>query len=205
MLMKFAAVSPRHPDQDSVNPGLAAMLEEVRIDPASFTGSAGDVREAIQKAKHAMPDRLGPTAADYALNQMTDDWAYYVFPNVTFNIHPEGVLVQRFRPHPKDPEKAIYDVTVLIHPITDPSVRIPAYMGLDEGADLTGQVRPSRRYLTHGDGGVGPVLEQDGVMVPYVQAGLHSRAFEGVRLSEQEQRVRHYHAEIDRYLRGEKW
>jgi len=205
MLMMFAAVSPRHSDQESVNAVLASMLQEVGIDPATFGKSAADVREAIQQAKLALPDRLGKTAGDYTANQMTDDWAYFAFPNVTFNIHPEGVLVQRFRPHPSDPEKMIYDVTVLIHPITDPSIRIPGYMGVEEGTDLTGAVRPERRYLTHGDGGVGPVLEQDGVMVPIVQTGVHSRGFKGARLSEQEQRVRHFHAEIDRYLNGEKW
>jgi phenylpropionate dioxygenase-like ring-hydroxylating dioxygenase large terminal subunit len=205
MLMKFAAVSPRHSDQDSVNAVLAAMLQEVGIDPAAFGKPAAAVREAIQHAKLALPDRLGKTAADYSANQMTDDWAYFAFPNVTFNIHPEGALMQRFRPHPSDPEKMIYDVTVLIHPIHDPAIKIPGYMGVDEGADLTGAIRPERRYLTHGDGGVGPVLEQDGVMIPIVQKGMRSRGFKGARLSEQEQRVRHFHAEIDRYLAGEKW
>ncbi|WP_242770867.1 aromatic ring-hydroxylating dioxygenase subunit alpha [Sphingopyxis sp. YF1] len=205
MLMKFGAVSPRHEDQDSVNDFLAGMLAEVGIDPEGFGKAAGDVREAVQKAKMKLSDRLGPTAGDYALNQMTDDWAYFAFPNVTFNIHPEGALVQRFRPHESDPEKMIYDVTVLIHPIRDPAIQIPAYMGVEEGTDCTGSTRPQRRYLTRGDGGVGPVLEQDGRMIPFVQAGMHSRGFRGARLSEQEQRVRHFHREIDRYLDGEKW
>jgi len=206
MLMKFAAVSPRHPDQESVGAELAVMLREVGIDPATFGRPASEVREAIQKAKLALPDRLGPTAGAYVANQMTDDWAYFAFPNVTFNVHPEGVLVQRFRPHATDPEKMIYDITVLIHPITDPLIRIPGYMGVEEGTDCTGNgPRPERRYLIHGDGGVGPVLEQDGVMVPFVQKGMHSRGFKGARLNEQEQRLRHFQVEIDRYLNGEKW
>jgi len=205
MLMMFASVSPRHADHTSVNPFLTGLLQEAGIDPDAFDKEAGDVREAIQNAKRAMPERLGPSADQYSQNQLTDDWNYHVFPNVTFNLHPEGALVQRFRPHPSDPQKMIYDVTVLVHPITDPSIRLPGYMGVDDGTDLTGAVRPERQYSTYADGGVGPVLEQDGTMVPHVQAGMHSRGFKGARLSEQEQRVRHYHAEIDRYLNGEKW
>lgn len=205
MLMKFGAVSPRHSDQNSVNDFLDGMLQEVGIDPATFGKAAPDVRKAIQNAKLNKPDRLAEAAGEYFPNQMTDDWNYLAFPNVTFNLHPEGALVQRFRPHPDDPEKMIYDVTVLVHPINDPSIRLPGYMGVEEGTDCSGSVRPERGHLTYGDGGVGPVLEQDGSMVPYVQAGVRSRGFKGARLSEQEQRVRHFHSEIDRYLRDEKW
>lgn len=205
MLMKFASVSPRHEDQRAVNPVLAAMLSEVGIDPATFRGGASGVREAIQQAKLAAPERLTTGVEGYSPSQMTDDWAYFAFPNVTFNIHPEGALIQRFRPHATDPEKMIYDVVVLVHPIHDPSVVLPGYMGVDPGTDLSGNIRPERGYLTRGDGGLGVVLEQDGVMVPYVQAGMRSRSFRGARLSEQEQRVRHFHAELDRYLDGGKW
>lgn len=205
MLMMFASVSPRHHEKDAVNPVLAAMLAEVGIDPDGFSGGAGAVREAIQQGKMALPDRLSIDIGGFVPNQMTDDWAYFAFPNVTFNIHPEGALVQRFRPHPSDPERMIYDVTVLVHPIHDPSIKIPGYMGVDEGTDCSGATRPERRYLTPGDGGVGPVLEQDGVMIPFVQKGMHSMGFKGARLSEQEQRVRHFHTEVDRYLAGAKW
>jgi phenylpropionate dioxygenase-like ring-hydroxylating dioxygenase large terminal subunit len=205
MLMMFASVSPRHADQQSINPVLSAMLSEVGIDPVGFNGGAVAVRKAIQEAKLALPERLSASMDDFVPNQMTDDWAYFAFPNVTFNIHPEGTLVQRFRPHPSDPEKMIYDVTVLVHPIHDPSIQLPGYMGVDPGTDCSGATRPERRYLTPGDGGVGYVLEQDGVMIPYVQKGVHSRGFRGARLSEQEQRVRHFHCEIDSYLAGAKW
>lgn len=205
MLMRFGTASPRWPDQKSVNPALRQMLSEAGIDPDSFKGDAGQVREAIQQAKLANPQRLGYDISGYEPNQMTDDWAYFVFPNVTLNIHPEGALVQRFRPHPTNPERVIYDVTVLVHPIHDPSVTLPAYMGVPDGTDLSGNTRPARTYLTPGDGGLGPVLEQDGVTLPHVQRGLHSRGFKGARFSEQEQRLRHYHREIERYLADQKW
>jgi phenylpropionate dioxygenase-like ring-hydroxylating dioxygenase large terminal subunit len=205
MLMMFAAVSPRHDDQETINEVLAGMLREVGVEPAQVAGGAAAVRRAIQAAKHGNTLRIGEAAAEYVPNQMTDDWAYHLFPNVTLNIHVEGALVQRFRPHPTDPQQVVYDVTVLVHPIHDPNVTLPGYMGVPEGTDCSGATRPERAHLTRGDGGLGYVLEQDGVMVPFVQAGQRSRGFKGARLSEQEQRLRHYHAEIDRYLRGEKW
>jgi phenylpropionate dioxygenase-like ring-hydroxylating dioxygenase large terminal subunit len=205
MLMMFAAVSPRYEDQKSINPVLRGMLAEAGIDPAGFTGDAAAVRKAIQAAKMSKLAPAQEDGAGYVENQMTDDWAYFIFPNVTLNVHPEGVLVQRFRPHATDPEKVIYDVTVLVHPIHDPQISLPGYMGVPAGTDCSGNVRPERVYLTPGDGGLGPVLEQDGALVPLVQAGQRSRGFRGSRLSEQEQRIRHYHREIERYLRGEKW
>ncbi len=202
MLMMFAAVSPRHPDQTTVNEVLGAMLREVGVDPERFEGDASAVRKAIQQAKLSAKGRLSASIDGYVPNQLTDDWAYHVFPNVTLNIHPEGALVQRFRPHPTDPEQFIYDVTVLVHPIHDPTVRLPAYMGVPDGTDCSGATRPERGYLTRGDGGLGQVLEQDSRLVPWVQKGLRSRGFKGARLSEQEQRLRHYHRELDRYLSG---
>jgi phenylpropionate dioxygenase-like ring-hydroxylating dioxygenase large terminal subunit len=205
MLMMFAAPSPRRPAQTVMNDILAGMLREVGIDPDNFPGGAAGARKAIQSAKLDNADRLTTSLEGFVPNQMTDDWAYHVFPNVTLNIHVEGALVQRFRPHPTDPEKLIYDVTVLVHPIRDPSVTLPAYMGVPERTDCTGATRPDRAHLTRGDGGLGYVLEQDGALAPKIQAGIRSRGFKGARLSEQEQRVRHYHVEIDRYLRGEKW
>src|SRR3546814_9087614 len=44
------------------------------------------------------------------------------------------------------------------------------------------------------------VLAQDARRVPEVQKGLRSMAFDGYVLSESESRIRHYLAEIDRYL-----
>src|SRR3546814_16749907 len=46
----------------------------------------------------------------------------------------------------------------------------------------------------------GSVLAQDARRVPEVQKGLRSMAFDGYVLSATESRIRHYPAEIDRYL-----
>jgi phenylpropionate dioxygenase-like ring-hydroxylating dioxygenase large terminal subunit len=202
MLMEFATVSPRLEDQDSVNDGLKMMLEDAGMDPDGFKGSAGEVRKAIQRHKIPAYAKAGKWFDGLVENQATDDWAYFIFPNVTLNIHPEGFLFQRFRPDPKDPEGFIYDVQVILQPVED--AKPPVYMGVEDGTDCSGATRPERQHIRHGEPGLGFVLQQDSVLVPVVQQGLRSRAFKGARFSEQEQRLRHFHAELDRYVNGEK-
>ena len=41
--------------------------------------------------------------------QLTDSWATGYFPNVQIGMHPEGVFIMRFLPHPTDPERFFYD------------------------------------------------------------------------------------------------
>jgi phenylpropionate dioxygenase-like ring-hydroxylating dioxygenase large terminal subunit len=202
MLMEFASVSPRLADQRTVNDGLRMMLEDAGMDPDGFAGEAGDVRKAIQRHKVERYRREGRWNDGLVENQATDDWAYFIFPNVTLNIHPEGFLFQRFRPDPKDPERFVYDVQVILQPVEN--ARPPVYMGVEDGTDCSGRTRPERRHIAHGEEGLGFVLQQDSVLVPIVQQGLRSRAFKGMRFSEQEQRLRHFHAELDRYVSGEK-
>jgi hypothetical protein len=48
---------------------------------------------------------------------------------------------------------------------------------------------------------LGDVLDQDSDLLPVVQKGLKSRGFRGPLWSEQEVRVRHFHKELDRYIK----
>ncbi len=202
MLMEFGTVSPREDDQQSVNDGLKMMLEDAGMDPEGFKGTAAEVRKAIQDFKVKAYGKDGKWFDGLVENQATDDWAYFIFPNVTLNIHPEGFLFQRFRPDPRDPEGFVYDVQVMLHPVED--AKPPVYMGVEDGTDCSGRTRPERNHIKRGEPGLGFVLEQDSQLVPIVQQGLHSKGFKGMRFSEQEQRLRHFHAELDRYLNGEK-
>ena len=137
-------------------------------------------------------------------DRLTDDWNYSIFPNVTFNAHPEGLLIQRFRPHARDPQKSVYDLMVLIHPVDDPKYRVPAYMGVEDDVDLSGKVRPQRRHIGYGEEGLGMEISQDSVMMGHMQEGVQSHGYAGARYSEQEQQLRHWHLELARYMNGEK-
>lgn len=205
MIVPLGQPSPRVADQDTVNEGLQAMLQDAGINPLEFEGSAQDVRRAIQVAKRARADTLGLDYSALEDGQLSDSWATGLFPNVQIGCHPEGVFIMRFLPHATDPEKFYYDTMTLIFPADDPDYKPPAWMGLPEGIDLTGRTRPACEHFAVGeDAGLGTVLAQDSELLPVVQRGLHSRGFKGQLWGDQEQRLRHFHVELDRYLAGEK-
>lgn len=190
--------SPRLPDQ-GLNDDLKYLMLEAGLDPAQFDPASGEVRAAIQQAKRRRAAARGLDWSVFTDGQLTDDWNYSIFPNLTLNVHVEGLLFQRFRPHPSDPEKLVYDNMVLVHPVDD-AASVPAYMGVAPGTDVSGKTRPARLRIPGGEPGMGPVVDEDGQLIPVVQRGLRSRGFGGMRLGEPEHCIRQFHAELDKYI-----
>jgi phenylpropionate dioxygenase-like ring-hydroxylating dioxygenase large terminal subunit len=206
MIVPLCVKSHRVSDQDSVDAGLRFMMQDAGMNPDEFRGSAHEVREAIQKSKRERARRLGLTHYDKLTDgQLTDSWATGLFPNVQMGMHPEGVFIMRFVPHATDPEIFYYDTMILYRHVDDPNYTVPAWMGLPEGTDVTGSTRPNVKRVPPGEPpGLGDVLDQDSELLPVVQKGLRSRGFRGPLWGDQEQRVRHFHRELDRYIDGEK-
>lgn len=205
MLVPIGIKTQRQQDQDAMNPALHYMMAEASMDPSSFSGSAREVRAAIQRAKRARSDRLGLGYERFTDGQLTDSWATGIFPNVQIGLHPEGAFLMRFMPHPTDPERFYYDTMTLVIPVDDPDYSVPGWMGLPEGTDTSGELRPDTVYTKVGEPpNLGEVLDQDSELLPVVQQGIRSRAFSGPLWGEQEQRLRHFHKELDRYIAGEK-
>jgi phenylpropionate dioxygenase-like ring-hydroxylating dioxygenase large terminal subunit len=201
MIVPLGQPSPRAADQVSVNEGLKQMLLDAGIDPAGFKGSAGEVRRAIQVAKRERARRLGLDYSQLADGQLSDSWATGIFPNVQIGCHPEAVFLMRFLPHESDPERFYYDTMTLVRPAADPHYRPPSWMGLPEDTDMSGRSRPATEHYPLGqDAGLGLVLSQDASLLPVVQQGMRSRGFDGQLWSEQEQRLRHFHVELQRRL-----
>jgi phenylpropionate dioxygenase-like ring-hydroxylating dioxygenase large terminal subunit len=199
-LFPVAAVSPRWPDGRFINMGLAYMMQEAGVKTSGFKGDARHVRRAIQAAKRQPGNPYGLDFSGFTDNQLTDDWNPSIFPNVTMNMHPEGVLIQRFRPHPTDTERGYHDVIILSAKLAE-GRRPPAYMGVEDDVDVSGNVRPARRRTTHENPQGGEVLEQDIANMVTLQRGLHSRGLNGmIVFSEQERRIQHFLAELDAYL-----
>ncbi|MEC9358558.1 MAG: aromatic ring-hydroxylating dioxygenase subunit alpha [Pseudomonadota bacterium] len=194
-----AIPSPRVADRNKLDPVLGYMLMEAGVDPAAFEGRAMEARAAILAAKRKVDNPYGIDYSGFTDSQVTDDWNYSIFPNMTFNTHPEGVLVMRFLPHPSDPEKSYYHVWVISRKLAE-GARPPAYMGVEPEVDVSGTTRPARRYNDKYKPELGEVLEQDVANIEGVQQGLRSRAFDHNKYSEQEQRLVQLHAEIDRYF-----
>ena len=205
MLVPIAVKTQRQADQDSLNPSLQYMMAEAGMNPEDFESSAREVRAAVARAKRKRSDRLGLAYERFTDGQLTDSWATGIFPNVQIGLHPEGAFLMRFIPHPSDPEKFLYDTMTLIHPVDDPDYTVPAWMGLPEGTDTSGDIRPDTEYIPFGEPPhLGLVLDQDSELLPVVQKGIRSKGFKGAVWGEQEQRLRHFHKELNRYLDGEK-
>jgi len=205
MIVPLAKKSPREDDQASVDPGLAYMLSEAGMDPEKYAGDAKTVRKDIQEFKRQRADKLDLGWGGLVDGQLTDSWATGVFPNVQIGLHPEGAFLMRFMPHPENPERFYYDTITLYRPVDDESWKVPDWMGLPEGTDVSGEVRAEREFVPFGvQPDLGLVLDQDSELLPVVQKGVRSRAFEGPIWSEQELRLRHFHAELDLYMDGKK-
>jgi carnitine monooxygenase subunit len=206
MIVPICTPSHRVIDRDSVNEGLHYMMMEAGMNPAEFRGTGIEVRTEVQKAKRERAKRLGLDHYDrFTDGQLTDSWATGFFPNVQIGMHPEGVFIMRFQPHPTDPERFYYDNMTLIRYVEDPTYSVPGWMGLPTDTDLTGATRPNIEHYPAGvRADLGEVLNQDVDLVEAVQRGQKSRGFRGPLWSEQEIRLRHYQREIDRYINGEK-
>ncbi len=201
MIVPFGIPSPRAHDQTTVNEGLQMMLRDAGVDPEGFTGTATDVRRAIQLGKRERSERLGLGYERFEDGQLSDSWATGIFPNVQIGCHPEALFFMRFLPHETDPERFYYDTMTLLLPVDDPDYSPPAWMGLPEDLDISGGVRPNTEYYSmQEDAGLGLVLSQDSALLPVVQKGMRSRGFKGQLWGEQEQRLRHFHVELARRL-----
>jgi phenylpropionate dioxygenase-like ring-hydroxylating dioxygenase large terminal subunit len=201
MIVPLAAKSQRIEDQDSMDPGLEFMMGDAGMDPSTYSGSASGVRRAIQQSKRERSARLGLGYERFTDGQLTDSWATGVFPNVQIGCHPEGAFLMRFMPHPTDPERFFYDTMTLLRPADDPDYKVPAWMGLPEGTDTSGKARPNTEHVPLGEpANLGLVMDQDSELLPELQKGIRSRGFKGAIWGEQEQRLRHFHRELDHYL-----
>ena len=206
MIVPLCVKSHRVSDQDTVDAGLRFMMRDAGMNPDEFSGNARGVRAAVQRSKRERARRLGLTHYEKLTDgQLTDSWATGLFPNVQIGMHPEGVFIMRFVPHPDDPRKFYYDNMTLYRYVADPNYTVPAWMGLPAGTDVTGRVRPNIEHVPEGvRPSLGEVLDQDVELVAAVGAGSCSRGFRGPLWGEQEVRVRHFHRELDRYIDGEK-
>lgn len=185
MLVPFQRLSPRWPDQETITPELAGWMQAAGLDPQAFDGGAADVRGAIQRAKRTLGPRLGFAHwDDLHDDQLTDDFHYLIFPNVTLNVLAEGFLLFRQRPHERDPDRMYWD--------------LQSYVYVPEGREPP--PRPVWARHRHGEVELDEVLAQDAANLPNVQRGMHSRGFGGLWLSAQERRIRHFHRVLERQL-----
>lgn len=185
-LIPFACVSPRVRLPSAIPPAIEEIMRKAGMDPAEYEGRVSDIRRDVQKFMRANGARFGKDYSELNDDQLTDDYHYMIFPNVTLNTHADDLMLFRQRPHPTDPNKMFYDIWMFELP--------------ERGEALP--ERPAHRRMKHGDRTIGQVLDQDAFNLPTVQKGMQSSAFKGLWLGDQELRIRHFHKVIDDYVYG---
>jgi phenylpropionate dioxygenase-like ring-hydroxylating dioxygenase large terminal subunit len=138
-------------------------------------------REEMEKAGAKWPSTL----TDQHIAKAGVDW--HMFPNQMVLPCIDGAQWYRARPNGDDPESCIYDIWWLERygPGAEPPVKHEFYATIES---FTGQ---------------NAFLEQDFSNLVAVQAGMHSRGFQGLRPNPvQEAAVSNFHRVMERYLSG---
>ena len=205
MIIPQGYVTSRFDDRDTVNDALKMFISVYGGNPADYAHLKGyEYKQALVDTKRKWGRKHGYDFFDKLTDdQIADDWNYSPFPNMTLNVFADTVLLQIFRPHPTDPRQSYYNAITLCLPVSDDETPV---LDLNSFGPETfgpkgwkGEERPAR-FVPKDFTELGYLLAQDARRVPEVQKGIESEAFAGARLSESEVRIRHYLAEIDRYL-----
>lgn len=204
MIIEVGNSNSRAEDTSIVTEGMKSLVAIYGGDPDKFAHLKGwEYKQALIEAKRAWGKKHGYAFFDRLSDpQISDDWNYFVFPNITINIFADSLLIQAFRPHPTDPSKSYYNAITLCLPVADEKTPVFDLNEFNFGPKgWKGDERPARLVPTDlTAASIGYVLAQDALRVPEVQKGIESAAFKGSRLSESEIRIRHYLSEIDAYL-----
>ena len=184
-LIAFGVLSPRIDSAPEIPPPLKALLTNAGLDPASYEGPINGIRRAVQVQMRENQDELGKDYSDLHDDQLTDDYNYLLFPNVTFNTHADDLMLFRHRPHPTDPNKMLFDVWMFDYIAEG-----------EEWPDL-----PRHDHRPEGSTrSLGLVIDQDAANLATVQQGMHSSGYPGLWLSDQELRLRHFHKTITDFI-----
>ncbi len=185
-LIPFGTLSPRVRRPPSIPEPIKSIMKGAGMDPADYDGPIGNIRADVQRHKRTHGNAHGRDYSRLNDDQLTDDYHYLIFPNLSLNVHADDFWIFRQRPHPVDPDRMFYDIMT--------------FDLVPEGEQWPERVK--HRKWTHGDKSIGTVLDQDAANLPGVQAGMHSAGFPGLWLGRQELRIRHFHKVIDDYIYG---
>ena len=185
-LIPFATWSPRVRRPPAIPDPIKVIMKAAGMDPADYDEPFENIRRDVQQWKRKHGPAQGKDYSQLNDDQLTDDYHYLIFPNVTLNVHADDLMLFRQRPHPTDPDRMLYDIWT--------------FELVPEGHEWP--ARPKHQQFKHGEKSIGLVLDQDAANLPGVQAGMHSAAFEGLWIGAQELRIRHFHKVIDDYVYG---
>ncbi|MCC5887045.1 MAG: Rieske 2Fe-2S domain-containing protein [Gammaproteobacteria bacterium] len=135
----------------------------------------------------------------YSDEQLTDNYHYTLFPNLTLSMKPDGIIWLRAEPHPTDPGKCLFDMwNFQLFPQDGSSIYNKNMQKL-----VNKDYQAEHVVGKQGEVSVGPGIDQDVSIWTTQQAGLASQGFYRPVFANQERRIPFHHDVIDRYLFGE--
>ncbi len=185
-LIPFGTLSPRVRKPPAIPEPIKTIMKAAGMDPADYDRPISEIRRDVQKHKRIFGASQGKDYSRLNDDQLTDDFHYQIFPNLSLNVHADDFWIFRQRPHPQDPDRMFYDI--MTFELVPDGQEWPA--------------RAEHKQWKHGDKSIGLVLDQDAENLPSVQAGMHSKGFKGLWIGAQEMRIRHFHKVLDDYLYG---
>jgi len=183
--LPLGAAAHGSPAEGTITPRLRDFMGAMGLDPASFHGTAGDVRAALMGAVRARATADRVDLAALPDDALVEKRQFHIFPNVQLNFTPRSLEVYRHRPHGSDPLATLFDDQFYERRAVNAPPRL----------------RKPRR-IKHGEASLGPVMGPDVDLLPHLTRGMASRGFAGLRLSEREGCIRHMHEVLDAYLFG---
>ncbi|MAV62616.1 MAG: SRPBCC family protein [Alphaproteobacteria bacterium] len=199
-------VNPRYSTPEEPPEFMKDYLKGLRLNPDDFHGKVPEIRKAIQKQKRVIGDELGFDFSEFTDDQVSDVLQYDIFPNIFMTIHPERLWIFGPKPHHSDPNKCSF---------TKWSFQIPSHQVRDESKELellpgssfyeqTGS-RPEHDIFTRDDVVQGRksltvTIDQDIHYLNDMQAGMHSKGFDSATLSNDEERLQHFHDWVDDWI-----
>lgn len=167
------------------------------LDPDDYRGGkTRNIRRDLQRQKRKLGKEKGYDFSTYHDDQLTDNWHYTIFPNLSFSLKPDGNIWLRARPHETDPEKCYFDMwymTLFPKGATEYySWVMRDHVSVDTPAEhIQGKA---------GEISAGPAIDEDLEIWPAQQQGLHSRGYKRDYLSGQESRMRYFHETLEDWL-----
>ena len=188
-LIAFGVLSPRVNAPGEIPPPIKVVMKGAGMDPAAYEGSVYDIRADVQNYKRTHGATQGKDYSELNDDQLTDDYHYMIFPNITMNVHADDMMMFRQRPHPEDPNKMLFDYYMYELP--------------DNEFDAEEYKRPVHKTYKYGEVSLGLVINQDAYNLPHVQAGMNSAGYQGLWISDQELRIRHFHKTLEDFINAD--
>ena len=181
---------------DKTFKGMKKDFDFSEFDPEPYRDNLSGLRVALQQRKRELSASKGYDFSRYSDEQLTDNYHYTIFPNLSFSMKPDGCIFLRSAPHPTDPNKCIFDMwylTMFPQGATEYySNSMKDWVSVDHQVEhIVGRA---------GEVSCGPGIDQDGAIWTTQHKGLRSRGYKGEYLPSQENRIRYFHQTLDKYI-----